>query len=321
MNYKNYSFQRITDHSAPSDNPRLYHNYGDFVSGSYESYESEGTEESSEYTNYYQQRYSEQLEYLGYTEYDVEIGQNLKTLSVSVVFSRGKCDLKCRCFTEDLTDERNEDAFSEIVALLGKVTTAVSKELEILIEQHLNNQGFNDICFSQGTEKMITVFAKKGDIKYSVTFFAEYTSTTIPANSGSLQAENTRINFDAMEGHEFEYFCADVLRKYGFENVTVTQGSGDQGIDVIAYRDGIKHGIQCKCYTSAIGNKAIQEALAGKIFYQCHVGIVLTNNYFTRSAVELAEHSGIVLWDRYKLLQMINNGKVFIKEGDMGVPE
>lgn len=310
MNYHKPTFRGVTGHSEPPDNPRLYHNYGDFGSDSYESYVSEGAEESSEYANYYRQRYSEQLEYLGYTEYDVEIGQNLKTLSVSVTFSRGKCDMKCRCFTADLTDERNEEAFSEIVSFLSKITTAVSKELEPLIEKHLNNQGFSDIRISQGTEKTITFFAHKGGIKYSVTLFAEYTSTTISVNNSNLQVENTRINFDAMDGHEFEHFCADVLRKYGFENVTVTQGSGDQGIDVIAYRDGIKHGIQCKCYSSAIGNKAIQEALAGKIFYQCHVGIVLTNNYFTKAAVELAEHSGIVLWDRYKLLKMIDNATI-----------
>ena len=46
-------------------------------------------------------------------------------------------------------------------------------------------------------------------------------------------------NFDIMEGHEFEYFCAGLLKKNGYENISVTQGSGDQGIDIIAYRDGI----------------------------------------------------------------------------------
>lgn len=114
-------------------------------------------------------------------------------------------------------------------------------------------------------------------------------------------------SFDTMEGHEFEYFCANLLRKSGYENVNVTQGSGDQGIDIIAYREGIKYGIQCKCYSSDIGNKAIQEVFAGKTFYECHVGVVLTNRYFTKSAVELAQKNGIILWDRDKLISMIDN--------------
>jgi hypothetical protein len=53
---------------------------------------------------------------------------------------------------------------------------------------------------------------------------------------------------DGMEGHEFEYFCADILEKNGFTNVSVTRGSGDQGVDVLATKDGIKYAIQCKNY-------------------------------------------------------------------------
>ncbi|MDD3142074.1 MAG: restriction endonuclease [Lachnospiraceae bacterium] len=37
-----------------------------------------------------------------------------------------------------------------------------------------------------------------------------------------------------MEGHEFEYFCADLLRKKGFIAVEVTKVSGDYGIDILA---------------------------------------------------------------------------------------
>ena len=30
---------------------------------------------------------------------------------------------------------------------------------------------------------------------------------------------------DAMEGHDFEYFCADLLEDHGFKSVEVTRGS------------------------------------------------------------------------------------------------
>ena len=61
--------------------------------------------------------------------------------------------------------------------------------------------------------------------------------------------------YDTMEGHDFEYYCAELLKNNGFYNVSVTQGSGDQGIDVLAEKGGVKYGIQCKCYSSDIGNK------------------------------------------------------------------
>lgn len=101
----------------------------------------------------------------------------------------------------------------------------------------------------------------------------------------------------SMSGHEFEEYCANLLKLNGFSSVETTKTSGDQGIDIIAFKHGVKYGIQCKLYSKPVGNSAVQEAYAGKDFYNCNIGIVLTNNTFTASAVELAEKIGIVLWD------------------------
>ncbi len=113
------------------------------------------------------------------------------------------------------------------------------------------------------------------------------------------------INIDNMEGHDFEYYCADLLRKNGFENVEVTQGSGDHGIDVLAEKDGIAYAIQCKCYSSNIGNAAVQQAHTGKSIYKKDIAVVLTNRYFTAQAKEEAAVLGVKLWDRDKLNSMI----------------
>lgn len=110
---------------------------------------------------------------------------------------------------------------------------------------------------------------------------------------------------DGMDGHEFEYFCAELLRKNGFSEVSVTKGSGDQGVDILATKDGIKYAIQCKNYASALGNTPVQEVSAGKIFYNCHVGVVLTNSTFTSGAVSLAKATGVLLWDRSVLSELM----------------
>ncbi len=114
---------------------------------------------------------------------------------------------------------------------------------------------------------------------------------------------------DGMEGHEFEYFCADLLRKNGFLDVKVTPGSGDQGVDILAVKDGIKYAIQCKNYASVLSNTPIQEVSAGKLFYGCHVGVVMTNSTFSIGAIQLAEATNILLWDRNKLIELISNVK------------
>ncbi len=117
------------------------------------------------------------------------------------------------------------------------------------------------------------------------------------------------ISFDSMEGHQFEYFCADVLKSNGFENVEVTQGSGDHGIDILAEKDGITYAIQCKCYSSNIGNAAVQQAYTGKGFYHKDIAVVLTNRYFTTQAKEEAQTLGVKLWDRDKLNSLIEKAQ------------
>lgn len=103
--------------------------------------------------------------------------------------------------------------------------------------------------------------------------------------------------FEDMDGHEFEYFCADLLERRGFVEVEVTRGSGDYGIDILAEKDGVTYAIQCKRYTAPVGVKAIQEAYAGRDYYDRMVGAVMTNQYFTAPAVEAAKKLKILLWD------------------------
>lgn len=111
---------------------------------------------------------------------------------------------------------------------------------------------------------------------------------------------------DNMDGHEFESFCAQLLQMNGFSNVSVTPGSGDQGVDVLAEKDGIKYAIQCKCYSSNLGNQPIQEVHTGKAVYQCQIGVVMTNRYFTEGAKQAAKATGVLLWDRDKLEELLS---------------
>ena len=80
-----------------------------------------------------------------------------------------------------------------------------------------------------------------------------------------------------MDVYQFEYQCAEILKRNGFSRVQVTQSSGDQGVDIIAHKHRKKYGIQCKYYSYPVGNKAVQEAYAGANFYDCDKAVVMTN--------------------------------------------
>lgn len=114
---------------------------------------------------------------------------------------------------------------------------------------------------------------------------------------------------DKMTGTEFEKYTKFLLDKNGFQNTKVTKAIGDQGIDVIAKRNGTKFGFQCKRWKKNVGNKAIQEAHAGIGYYSLDKAIVITNSHFTKSAKELANKLSVELWDREALIKLLEQTK------------
>lgn len=122
----------------------------------------------------------------------------------------------------------------------------------------------------------------------------------------------SNVDMDRMSGEEFEQFCCSLLKASNYRNVRLTSGSGDQGVDILAEKGGIKYAIQCKRYSSPLGNTPIQEVHAGKDIYGCHVGVVMTNQYFTEGAKEAASKTNTILWNRDVVNQFIevwNNSK------------
>lgn len=125
-------------------------------------------------------------------------------------------------------------------------------------------------------------------------------------NRNNTEDNITEIEkIDIMSGYQFEDFVMKLFEKMGYA-VEHTPLSGDQGVDLIVKKGTQIIAIQTKCFrTQKIGNKAIQEVVAGAKFYGANKMIVITNSYFTRSAIELASIHNVELWDRNVLSSKI----------------
>lgn len=99
-----------------------------------------------------------------------------------------------------------------------------------------------------------------------------------------------------MSGAEYELLCQDILENAGWE-VLRNGGTGDQGVDLIATLNGLRVAIQCKRYTSSVGNKAVQEIVAGMIHENCNRAVVVSNAPYTAGAIALARTNKVVLTD------------------------
>ncbi len=101
-----------------------------------------------------------------------------------------------------------------------------------------------------------------------------------------------------ISGHDYERLCTQYLECIGYSDVRRTSGSGDQGVDIVATRSGERVAFQCKYWKSKVNNKAVQEVFAGMSLYRCTKGIVITNNIFQPSAIQLARATGVELMPR-----------------------
>lgn len=147
-------------------------------------------------------------------------------------------------------------------------------------------------------ELILMEFKKKKDI--------EFEQSLLNPQKCNSNAKISINDIDLLSGYDFEEFVSELFTRLGY-TTKVTSKSGDQGIDLIAEKRGRKFGIQTKCFSNKVTNTAIQEVVAGITHYNCNKGIVVTNNFFTKSAIELARSNSVILWDRNTLIEKIND--------------
>ncbi len=81
---------------------------------------------------------------------------------------------------------------------------------------------------------------------------------------------------DITDGYQYELVTKEMFALLDWETF-VTPKSGDQGADLIIEKYGLKFVVQCKFYSNPVGNKAVQEVIAAKGFYDAGGAIVVTN--------------------------------------------
>ncbi len=125
---------------------------------------------------------------------------------------------------------------------------------------------------------------------------AEYVLWGSPYSMLAKSAEKTKTITDGPQekGAKFEKACADMLSEAGF-TVRLVAASGDQGADIIAKKDDQTYAVQCKHYDGAVGNAAVQQAVAARLFYSTDHSVVVSCNGFTSAARELAAKSRVLL--------------------------
>jgi restriction system protein len=171
-----------------------------------------------------------------------------------------------------------------------------SKELAIRKKQLLLTKSYG-LVDRKAWEKEIELFVTNVVIpkiegkNLPIKFYANiHADIDLKASQVELQTKFT----EELTPLEYENFVAATLNDNGWE-ARLTKASGDQGVDVIAKKESWSVAIQCKLYSNAVGNAAVQEVIAGKVFEGTAYAAVVSNSTYTRAAQQLAASAGVLL--------------------------
>lgn len=118
---------------------------------------------------------------------------------------------------------------------------------------------------------------------------------------------------DFLSGIEFENYLKSLFENMGYM-VKMTKATGDYGVDLIITKKNKSTIVQAKCYNHTVGVKAVQEIISARNHYKIYDAMVVTNNYFSREAENLAVESDVTLADRVVLEKMVRKFDVKIEK-------
>ena len=181
-------------------------------------------------------------------------------------------------------------------------------------------KGFMESNFLTG----LGLLKKKYDNKYN----------NIAKDNAGINLTIEQIDGLGNNGRDFEDYIAKLYRASGFvakttmelkdeknlpETIQKSSGNGEQGADVLVFfgeptnvagkmYDGLL--IQCKHYKNKVDNKAVQEAKGAIAMYEKHFmkklhPMVITNNYLTQPALDLAIANEVSVHDRDTLPKLV----------------
>lgn len=137
---------------------------------------------------------------------------------------------------------------------------------------------------------------------------------------------NILAQLKKMNPYDFEKFCMQLLKVYGFSNMVVTQKSRDGGIDGhgklkvgLAY---MKVAFQCKRWENTVISRKEIDAFRGAIQGEYEQGIFFTTSCFSKEAMNFSIKQGavpIILIDGNMIVEFMIEKQFGIEHEDLPI--
>jgi restriction system protein len=214
---------------------------------------------------------------------------------------------KTRAMRGDLLPEWKE--FLNEYSSFGSRTTikdTLRRRLVNLIDREYVERDGNTYVITPAGEEYAATFAQDegGDPRQEVQqALTEYNNT---------QREQLRDRLAEMDPYLFEHLVRDLLEAMGYQDVEVTQQSGDKGVDFVAtVQFGItevKEVVQVKRTRDTIGRPKLDQLRGALPYHEAIRGTIITLGRFSKNCTERALFTGaapVTLIDGERLLDLL----------------
>lgn len=124
----------------------------------------------------------------------------------------------------------------------------------------------------------------------------------------NVAGSSSKNALNDMSWQQFEILVGEYFRQNGYKVEEIGGGGADGGTDLILYKNGEKHFVQCKQWkTYKVGVKPVRELLGVMVGSAAAGGMVVTSGEFTRDAMVFANKNNIQLIDGTELHKMIKS--------------
>ncbi len=117
----------------------------------------------------------------------------------------------------------------------------------------------------------------------------------------------------------FENETAELFRRVGYE-AKVTKGSGDGGIDIVLFKDGKCHVVQCKRYKTKVGPSVCRELFGVIKAGGFRSGFIVCPSGFSEKAWEFSRRKPITLVGAKRMLEMLDGKDPAENNTDSSLP-
>lgn len=123
--------------------------------------------------------------------------------------------------------------------------------------------------------------------------------------------QRTLDTLRAMTWQEFEQLTGEAFRRLGYAIEETGQGGADGGLDLLLTKNGHRYAVQCKHYKSQkVGAPTVREAVGVAVHIGARAVFVVTVAGFSKAANNYARGKPVHLIDGFKLLEMIDKGRL-----------